>query len=146
MSNNLWGQIDQEPLVWHTLDEAIAVYVSQIYEEAGLDVCLPEIVTFAEYESMTVSRAVLKPLQRLLEDLDEEYSVFDWVESTKPTDAMKVAEEAFLDAVLSEYKVHGRMKRSLGSKRCHVNVREWQQARSECDCIGGEEECRYVRR
>ena len=84
MSNNLWGQIDQEQLVARTLDEAIAVYVSHVYEEAGPDVCLPEIVRLAEYESMTVSRARLNPLEMLLEDLDGEYSVFDWVESTKP--------------------------------------------------------------
>ena len=129
MSNNLWGQIDQESLVAQTLDEALEEYVLRLHEEAGPDVCLPETVSFAEYEPMKLSQAGLNPLETLLENLDDECLMFDWSKPTKPTEAMKVAEEAFLDAVLSEYKTQA-YQEVAGSKTV-VNVREWQQQRLE---------------
>ena len=128
MGNNLWGHIDLEHLVALSLDEAIGEYVFRLYDEAGPDVCLPTAVSFAEYEPMEISRHRLNPLERLLEDLDEEYAVVDGIDSTVPNEAMKIAEEAFLAVILAEYRVQA--YEAIPGTETVVNVREWQQIRA----------------
>lgn len=103
-TKRLWGYAHEEYISSSTLHEAILKYV----EDGGFGnepyPRWPRPITFQQYEPMQVSRHLLNPLTSVLQDLDEEYGHEDF-DPQEPTDAMKEAEQAFLDAVLAEYVV-----------------------------------------
>ena len=90
-----WGAEDQERLTHDDMDEAIEELLD------GADP-MPATLTICRYTPMTL--VMPDVLEWLLETLDEEYSNPD-DDYTKPTEAMKVAAEGFLDIVRAEYHV-----------------------------------------
>ena len=67
---------------------------------------LPEHLEVCGYtpQAITPNSYTTRVLGNLIEMLDEEYADPDKVEATKPTQTMKEAEQAFIEAVLAEYK------------------------------------------
>lgn len=90
-----WGINNTEELSHEDADEAIREYL--IGFKPGE---LPTTVRLHGFvkKKVTYSSGVL--LERMLEDLDEEYRD----DFTEPTESMKAAEQAFIAAVLAEYK------------------------------------------
>lgn len=95
----LWGCDHSEEIITHTdRFSAIEDYLD------GLDLPFPKTIKVYGYAPMKTSVSFSNyPLERVLEDLDEEYANPDG-EGTKPTEAMKEAEKAFIEVVEREYK------------------------------------------
>ena len=96
---------DQERIRSSTLEEAIEYSLTN---DVDLDDVLSgkiDCLTFIGYKRKPVIRHTLRPLERLLEILDEEYGDPDNDDGTEPTTDMNTAESKFLDAVLKDYAV-----------------------------------------
>lgn len=90
-----WSATDDEILSHETVDEAV---------ESFLEDCdqFPETIEIRGYARMQPSPDVLRPLEDLLEYLDEEYGDPDGP-PTEATAKMKEAERAFINVVLQDY-------------------------------------------
>lgn len=96
---DLWTwHYDAEDLNHATIADAVESYLS---ERSPLDE-IPETLTVYGYARRNPTRNDCgRPLETILEALDEEYGedgVF-----YEPTDRMKAAEQAFIEAVLKDY-------------------------------------------
>jgi hypothetical protein len=95
---DFWGVNDPETLVCTMPDEAIGDY---------LDECepLPETVTLQAFARMKPGRSDCgHPADDVLERLEENCGNPDTRKAMEPTEGMKLAEVAFLEAILAEYK------------------------------------------
>lgn len=94
-----WGEKDDERLHHDDPDEAIADIIDGLHP-VGFD----EIgeITVHEFAPATPNPEHWRPLESLIEQLDEEYADPDG-DGTRPTEAMLVAEKAFVAAVLADY-------------------------------------------
>lgn len=111
----LWDHHDAEELRgWTTKDEAIEGLLEDLNEE-------PETIEVCGYAPMVPDFELYRPLDNVLEDLDEEYSGDEF---TEPTQAMKDAEKVFMAAIAKEYKVR------MCDEVCRetVNVAEWRKS------------------
>ena len=111
-----WACDEPQQLTSETPYAAIVDYLGRICPTN-----LPEVVTLMGYVRMAVSyHPIYGPLATILEAIDEEHADPD-SDGTKPTDAMRKAEETFIAAVLAEYK----------NWNCEdvyqeeINVRDW---------------------
>jgi len=121
-----WGFEDDEELHCSDPDECVEQFLDNAWDpkltpQANLaalpetiEVCgfVPEVITDASSYAETV-------LERLLEDLDENYGSPD--EYSKPTEAMKKTAQMFCSAIVAEYEVW----RCKQITKEVVNVREW---------------------
>jgi len=87
---------NDETLSYTDMDEAVEAYLDEHHVEGPLKVY--------GYSRMEVryNGGSYGPLEKLLEDLDEEYGSPD-DEADDPTEKMREAEAAFIEAVLAEY-------------------------------------------
>ena len=96
-----WGKVDDERLTYTEMDDAIESIIDGTDDIEDLPETI-EVCGFARIEPSMKNGAEVA-LERLLENLDEEYSDPDG-SYTDPTDAMIEASEMFVAVVLKEYK------------------------------------------
>ncbi len=108
MNEPLYGYEDSEKL-FDSLDELLEEWVYQRKDDSTLDEAAsneewPMKICVFRRMNHWKSRHLLadRTLDRLLEDLDEEYGDHDG-DPTEPSDAMKRAALAFADSILKEY-------------------------------------------
>ena len=108
-----WGLEDADRLYHDDKDEAIEAILEGMEPET-------ETIEICGFTQMDISVSWLSPLEDILERLDEEYGDPDG-DYTKPTEAMKEAEKAFLAVIKKEYTSY------MCEVVCRetVNVNEW---------------------
>ena len=120
-----YGHPDRERLYATTVDEAIETYLK---DNDLLDSPSewPETVTIARFRPMKAMLDAGDVLERILEELDEDYG--DWEsEPDKPTDKMKEAAQVFVDAILAEYRVFN----LESDTRAEYSLSEWLGRRQQ---------------
>lgn len=95
MSDELWYGVEGQEQLDQTIEDVLDNY------DAGTPV---EILVFRKMKVTGVDRLALHVIEQLLEDLDEDYGD-PGDNSTEPTEGMKAAAKAFVEAVVKEYKV-----------------------------------------
>ena len=123
-ARTFYGHPDRERLYATTVDEAIEEYVdgSDLPEKPRED--WPDTVTIARFHPMKATLDASDVLERILEELDEDYG--DWeTEPDKPTEKMKEAAQVFVDAILAEYRVFN----LESDTRAEYSLREWRKRR-----------------
>jgi hypothetical protein len=120
MTDILWGSADDETLAYSDADEVFASMVNDMLPEE-----LDREATAYQFKRVEIPRGYFNPLERLLEDLDDEFGGED---PSEPTEAMKAAEQAFIDAVLKDY-VPWRCDPT--GEKVTVNLLEWAKENGE---------------
>ena len=113
-----WGKEDDERLTYTEMDDAIESIIDGTDDIEDLPETI-EVCGFARIEPSMKNGAEVA-LERLLENLDEEYSDPDG-SYTDPTDKMIEASKEFVATVLDEYKVWAC---ELVSRET-INVQKW---------------------
>lgn len=114
-----WSEGDDETLTHFNVHDAIEAYIDNIHPEPIESI---GEITMYEYVPMTPTLpGYFSPLEQVLEVLDEEYGDPDG-DNCKATDAMKQAEQTFLNAVLAEYRPWACERTG---KSVTVNALEW---------------------
>lgn len=104
-------------------DEAIEHFLDEIHPE------LPETVTVYGWKRAKINPSVSLPqnvLERVLEDLDEQYGDPDG-DNTDFTESMEAAAQAFVDAVVVEYQLTSWPHEIDKDFKMEVNTREWMR-------------------
>jgi len=109
-----YGQ-EEERLSHTSLDEYLHDFVHDYDED------LPNEITVSKFAVQEIPERKFEVLERLLEDLDDEYSDPDNVTNTKPTEAMKQAEKDFISVMRKEYRNHWLDP----VEKIKVNLRDW---------------------
>ena len=97
MTDILYGSFDQENLTATTLEEAVGEAIDGLAPE-----CIEELEVW-EFERMPFNAHSYQPLERLLEDIDEDFYCDGMTGPTEPNERMLYAEQAFLDVIQDEY-------------------------------------------
>ena len=100
MPKFMYGMPGKYPLtaVW---DEAVEDLLNRMWPEH-----FPDNVEIATFKRVKIKPDGFNPLERMLEQLDEEYADPDQTGDTSPTEPMLQAERTFIAAVLAEYHPH----------------------------------------
>lgn len=93
--DEVWYGVEGQEQLDQTIEDVLDNY------DEGTPV---EILVFRKMKITGVDRMALHVLEGLLEDLDDDYRD-PGGDSTKPTEGMKAAAKAFVEAVVKEYNV-----------------------------------------
>lgn len=116
-----WGFPDDYRLTCTDPDEVIDRWLDDAWPTRIDD--LPATVEVAGFVPKTVDAAALADsvLERMLEDLDDEYGDPDRYDYTEPTPEMRAAAQAFAEVVVADYSVW----QCREVERMTVDVRAW---------------------
>ena len=113
-----WGEINRERLTALSLDEAVGDYLESLETVEG-------IATFVQWRPMMKDGDWRwhNVLDQLLEVLDENFAMNEQAEATHASESMRAAEEVFVTAIMSEYRVQD--YEPINSTKVDVNLPEW---------------------
>lgn len=95
MSDEIWYGVEGQEQLDDTIEDVLDNY------ETGTPI---EILVFRKMKVKNIERLAEWSLEHILETLETDFGDMEG-EPTKPTEGMKAAAQAFVEAVVKEYKV-----------------------------------------
>ncbi len=118
MEHEYWSVADKEILTATTPDDAFVLHYEPLISD---DALMPKTMTAHRYRPQNASLNANQVLERVLQELDEEYgNPEDYGDD--PTDKMLEAAQEFCQAVIAEYELW--MYERTGEIKT-VNTKEW---------------------